>query len=67
MSVVAITQTVIRKLTQQMISCLNKVCSYVSESETGVLRKCCDTKTYDPRVLACCQDNVLKQHGTCGV
>lgn len=40
---------------------------YVSESETGVLRKCCDTKTYDPRVLACCQDNVLKQHGTCGV
>ena len=41
--------------------------SYVSESETGVLRKCCDTKTYDPRVLACCQDNVLKQHGTCGV
>jgi len=40
---------------------------YVSESENGTLRKCCDTKTYDPRVLACCQDNVLKQHGTCGV
>lgn len=40
---------------------------YVSESETGVLRKCCNNKTYDPRVLACCQDNVLKQHGTCGV
>ena len=40
---------------------------YVSESETGALRKCCVDKTYDPRVLACCQDGILKQHGTCGI
>lgn len=40
---------------------------YVSESETGQLRKCCVDKTYDPRVLACCQEGILKQHGTCGI
>lgn len=40
---------------------------YISESESGALRKCCVDKTYDPRVLACCQDGILKQHGTCGI
>ena len=45
----------------------NDLFRYVSESETGALRKCCVDKTYDPRVLACCQDGILKQHGTCGI
>lgn len=45
----------------------NDLLRYVSESETGALRKCCVDKTYDPRVLACCQDGILKQHGTCGI
>jgi hypothetical protein len=38
---------------------------YVSQNQKGDTRKCCLTKTYDPRVLACCQHHELKEVGTC--
>ena len=38
---------------------------YVSKNSKGDLRKCCLTKTYDPRQLACCQHHELKAVGTC--
>jgi len=38
---------------------------FVSKNQKGDIRKCCLTKTYDPRVLACCQQHELKEVGTC--
>lgn len=38
---------------------------YVSKSQSGELRKCCKSKTYDPRTLACCHDGELRAAGSC--
>lgn len=38
---------------------------YVSKNTKGDIRRCCNTKTYDPRTLACCQNDELKEVGTC--
>jgi hypothetical protein len=40
--------------------------SYVSKNNlNGDRRKCCVSKTYDPKVLACCHDGDLRQAGAC--